>query len=501
MKIKEIKIENFKGFKDVNTFDVDSDMIFVVGENNSGKSSLFEAVNFVQNGIPKGKKEEILRNKSASANANVGVTLILQGRILDVIEAFSQPKFKEYIYTENHIETLKIRRQTEKTEWTDSRGKIKELTVKDIGVWSSSKKEYQNPSGISPAFKTLLESQFIWADTNPDDVSSFVDTKICGKLIKLAAGDFFTSKLWQDFKKLHKKTFTDGPNSLSKEIGSLEEDIRLVLDEQYGPTGVSFSFDIPDESSFIKMGDIELDDGVKTGKGEKGDGMQRALALALIQVYAKSLTAHPEREDILKPLFFFIDEPETFLHPRAQSSLVAALDKISKSNQIFITTHSPYLLRGFNKLRHKLVIFKKDKTTLSHTDITSKLGLFGKYSPSWGEINYLAYNIATNEFHNELYGRLQAIAIAEDNNNYSENKFDNYLRNQIGGTCVAMDWIKILKDKDSDGLQKTKAESRTLQTFIRNSIHHPENNENLEFTDSDLHKSIDQMVELLRGAI
>lgn len=32
------------------------------------------------------------------------------------------------------------------------------------------------------------------------------------------------------------------------------------------------------------------------------------------------------------------------------------------------------------------------------------LNIFGERSPSWGEINYFAFDIPSIEFHNELYG-------------------------------------------------------------------------------------------------
>ncbi len=76
---------------------------------------------------------------------------------------------------------------------------------------------------------------------------------------------------------------------------------------------------------------------------EKGSGMQRSIALALIQVYAESLTKIEEKE-IDKPYYLFIDEPEISLHPQAQRKLLDSLKEISKTKQVFVSTHSPFFV-------------------------------------------------------------------------------------------------------------------------------------------------------------
>ena len=121
---------------------------------------------------------------------------------------------------------------------------------------------------------------------------------------------------------------------------------------------------------------------------------------------------------------FFIDEPETFLHPQAQNKLLDALEKISSKSQIFIITHSPYLLKKYKKDTHSMNVFSKDKG-LNKVEPGKDFDLFGISSPTWGEINYYAFGVLSVEFHNELYGFIQAKAIVEDEKNYSEVEFEN----------------------------------------------------------------------------
>ena len=81
MKIDTLTIENFKGYFGKHTFKFNNRLVFIVGENNSGKSTIFEAISFILNGIPKGKTIDDLRNKNASADANVKVTLTITGKL------------------------------------------------------------------------------------------------------------------------------------------------------------------------------------------------------------------------------------------------------------------------------------------------------------------------------------------------------------------------------------------------------------------------------------
>jgi len=485
MHLRELIVENFKGFKGERKLTFDKDLTFFVGDNNSGKSSIFEALDFLKTGLPLTKKLDDLKNKNS--NGDINVTVKLQEGIECVINDFSEVKYLPYVFKENGIETL-IARRTSKASTIKQGKKNVEINIKKITLWNNTSRQFENPSGIDTVFKTLFETQFVWADTSPDEISDFGTTKICGRLLMGAIGDFFKSEQWDKFTQTHKETFHTGPNSLSSRTKSLEKRIQDILTDQYGLANVNFNFELPDVSSFIKSGEIDIDDGTKTSSKEKGTGMQRALALALIQVYADEICKHPDDPLKKKPLFLFIDEPETFLHPKAQEKLLEALGIISKVQQVFVTTHSPYLLKSFDPSRHTLYMCTKLKDT-NEAVPSSSLHLFGKSSPTWGEINYFAYGLLTVEFHNELYGFVQAKATTIDLNNYTEEIFDNYLVSKK--ITKSKTWIRENKDGTTTTLP------RTLQTYIRNYIHHPENTRNVIYTVMELKKSIEELLTLL----
>lgn len=497
MRIANITVKNYKIFREEHSIDFNSNLIYLVGDNNTGKSTLFEAVNFVKAGLPKEKKISDIKSKFANDSEHVVCTIKFVGRIKQIIKDFSEAKYEKYVFDERGVETLIIQRSSEERFITQSNKEIK-LDIKKVTIWNPESKQYENPSGIDAVIGTLFEAQFVWADSDPADVADFSSTKICGRLLSEAIGDFFQGNKWKKFVETHQDTFHGEGDSLSKRTKSVEDNIKSILETQYGKASIKFDFSLPDVSTFYKAGDILVDEvGDSTKLEYKGTGMQRAVALSIIQVYAQSMAYHPDDPGKSKPLFFFIDEPETCLHPKAQQNLLKALIEISKVRQIFVSTHSPYFLKGFNDESHDLVIFNRDNKNIKVTP--SKLLNLFKWSPSWSEINYKAYNLSTIEFHNELYGALHekyissAVDEADAEKRSRIKKFDLEILAQKDSKKQTMDWLELRKGKQEPSYLVTPS------TFIRNNAHHPESMQVGSYSEQDLLNSIQFMLSLLQS--
>ena len=233
----------------------------------------------------------------------------------------------------------------------------------------------------------------------------------------------------------------------------------------------------------MKQGSLHVDDGAgETPIGGKGTGMQRAVALGLIQLYARS-SALEESQDTT-PLLLMLDEPETWLHPNAQLRLGDALNKIGEKDQVFIVTHSPYLIRKFKADKHLLTVLT-GKGNNRRVDTSTTFGLFGTGEPTWGEINYRAFGVYSVEFHNELFGYVQRHLEAQkdDGKPAGTKEIGKFLEQQ--GVPIDKTWIRTPSRKSSDV---------TLPMFVRNSIHHPENQENDSVTEAELRQSIEYLV-------
>lgn len=484
MYISKIKLHNFKGFKGDHEIAFDKGVNFFVGDNNCGKSSVFEAIDFIRT---KKDRDEVITKTEIEGNSFVSVEIEFKGEDIEtIVEIDALKKYKSSIIDTNGEKSLRVMRSSEETEITQD-GKKKKLDIKNVRVFNPSTSQFENPTGIDNTIRALFDAQFVWADTNSGDISDFAKTKISGKIINAITKDFIISDTWKSFQNSHKETFGEGENSLAKTLKPVEQKIQSILSEQYGETEVRFSFSLPEIESFLKTGNISLsENGIETKSSEKGTGMQRALALALIQVYADISSS--DENGASKPILFFIDEPETFLHPQAQNKLLDALEKISDKSQIFIITHSPYLLKKYKKDTHSMSIFSKN-AGMNKVEAGNEFDLFGTSSPTWGEINYYAFGVLSVEFHNELYGFIQAKAILEDEKNYFEDEFEKYLVDK--GTNQDQPYIRLKKDGT------TESQTRTLPTKIRNIIHHPENTNNIKPTDQELKTSIESLIPLL----
>ena len=128
------------------------------------------------------------------------------------------------------------------------------------------------------------------------------------------------------------------------------------------------------------------------------------------------------------------------------------------------------------------------------------------FSPTWGEINYFSFGVASVEFHNELFGyiqeqfnrnQLQGLLEEEINEKQikkrigkltNENSFDEYLKES--GLSQNIQYVRQLSDGRLDKQQKT------LPMFVRNIIHHPENTNN-SFSNNQLIESIQLMIDII----
>ena len=493
MFISKIKLRNFKSFKGEHVIEFSEGVNFFVGNNNCGKTTIFKAIEFIQSG--KNKSDFITQGLEAE---NISVELEFKGADLSEIvndENLNLNKYSEYVIdNEDGTHSLRVLRSSQECEVTQGK-KTVSLDISKVRIYNPNSteeeeiKKFENPTGIDRTITALFDAQFVYSDIKNEDYQDFGKTKIIGKIINDITKEFQTGATWQEFQKAHKKTF--GDEGLGRILEGIGTKISTVLKEQYGDGEVQFNFGLPEIDNFFKTGTLLLsDNGISTSVSEKGTGMQRALALSLIQVYAGVLDN--EEGTLSKPIMFFIDEPETFLHPKAQDKLIDSLNKIAKRYQVFITTHSPYLLKKFDGRTQQINIFSKNEEGINYISDKRELNLFGISSPTIGEINYTAFGVNSVEFHNELYGFIQAKAIDEDEKNYYEKTFEEWLVNK--GVIQNKDYHRLLKNGN------TQQEKKTLPTLIRNIIHHPENQNN-SYTTEELEESTDLLLNILHSLV
>lgn len=161
-----------------------------------------------------------------------------------------------------------------------------------------------------------------------------------------------------------------------------------------------------------------------------------------------------------KNLIILIDEPELHLHPEIQKKFVDFLLEISKDFQVILTTHSPILVKQImNNENIKSIVVNKNKTISSISDL--KLSYL-----SSNEINYIAFGLATEEYHNELYEELKGLNGSSDT--YKD--FDNNFFIISKGEAKKYPW-------------RGHSNEVSLHTYVRNQIHHRKDNGEADYND------------------
>jgi hypothetical protein len=210
-----------------------------------------------------------------------------------------------------------------------------------------------------------------------------------------------------------------------------------------------------------------------------GSGIEMIVCLLFLETIA-SLS----REKVI----ILIDEPEMHLHPTLQDNLMKFLFDLSSNQQVIFSTHSPYFFK--NSLDHassSLLLANRDSSgNIALSDAREVNFTLFPWSPSWGEINFRAYSVCSVEFHNELYGRIQEIEGKE-----RELEVEQFFVS--AGHTKPKSWVRVSGGVAAAGYQTT------LMTFIRNTIHHPENRQNSNYTEAELKESITVMINIIEA--
>ena len=201
-----------------------------------------------------------------------------------------------------------------------------------------------------------------------------------------------------------------------------------------------------------------------------------------------------------RSVIFAFEEPETHLHPSAQIEMYETIKALSENPnyQVIITTHSPYIVKELAKDKITPIVIIRDEennvstiskfeeTLLSHDDYVSM-----------NEINYIAFEEPSVEYHQELFAFLQGGKQTVD-------QVDNLFKKEY-------DWFQVdnkgkLVITNGSPIEK----KHSLPYCVRNQIDHPtvdDTNDkkkhnaylnNSHFNEKEL---IRKSIEIMRNAI
>jgi predicted ATPase len=345
MEIKHINIKYFRSIKNIDI--VPAGINIFVGQNNHGKTNIFEAIEWFYNGS--GNVDELTFQHDK--NNTIEVEIEFNGAQEGIEKMLNEKKkevLKKFLGSED---TIKIRRMS-----IDS--KKREIFNENKDTWVA------NPAGFDNALNDLLPTlEYVKTENTLKDVSSYKKgTPIAQMLSGVLSAILSEDPQYQKFQKDFEELFSDDNSAVRRQLDNLSDKVEGFLQKQFPDCSkVEFTIGQPSFDDLLKNFDTEIDDGVRTKADEKGDGMQRALMLAILQTYCEFRKENKERS---KNFVFLIDEGELHLHPSAQRKLKEALKDISQNgDQVLLNTHSPVLIADRDESQKLFKVEKVNKIT------------------------------------------------------------------------------------------------------------------------------------------
>lgn len=351
MFIKQVSIENYKclsnesGAIDLGVPDgknPGSGLTILVGENGTGKTSVLEAIHFLMES-PYNTQNRINIRDFCDPSQKIKITASMSNQF-----KYKMPENYrgQFFYASGVQFEAKVRD-------LKSKGKFLSPPLTASCKVISDNIKYRNEEG-KESDKSIEDYHKSFEDSRlEDDISVFYFDKSRSR--QIAKGTYKTTfeRITDDLNWKFYKSIKDNPELKVEFLGRIAGDYfnRVVETTQKG-LGVKISEEIrsffqrdglakirielmhllwPFSDSFFAV--REDDDMLQIPIHKLGSGIEMIFTLLLL----RSISSRAKGS-----IVYLIDEPEMNLHPQAQTQLFNLLLEESKSEQIVVSTHSPY---------------------------------------------------------------------------------------------------------------------------------------------------------------
>ncbi len=481
MKLRKAAYENYRGIQNCIEIDYGNTSIFV-GRNDAGKSTLLRGLDLFLNNT------EALPDiaNAFTESGTCSIELAFEGPFppITIDEAIPTSFESELLLDENN--QLRI-----KKEWDATKSQIKPVTyirrkthgdedflleterqlitrcrANDIETQKANGEEFNNPEKREKLREKFAETgkevAFVWEKL---PTSGSTRAKQIHDQVKSALPTFeyfradtvlseAEASIQRHFRGIASKAMIEAG------IGDVETKVREVLDGVLEEISTKMNQVLPDSDQVGSSVNFDWSKGVNTGFKSvndqaalpltfRGDGFRRITMMSYFEYLAE------EKAGADQKMIFGFEEPETFLHPKAQEQLHEKLLGLENSGyQVVVTTHSP------------IVVGASDTSTISH--ITSESGNYN-VEQNVDNIQLIADDLGItpdNQFI-RLFERAKVLVLVEGPDDVSsfnymaqlyrdENKIPATFEEQeivlvpIGGCDSVMHWVNlnILNDLD-----------------------------------------------------
>ncbi|WP_454732380.1 MULTISPECIES: ATP-dependent nuclease [Cupriavidus] len=330
MLLEKLKITNFCSCRDV---DLDLRAYNpIIGYNNSGKSNIVRAVNWLL------KKSVLSPEKFFDQNQPVIVEGVVSGVAakMHLLPPLQQRQVTPYVIDDK----LSFRRKQDTPGGSarDVRIEVKD----DQGNWVA------NPTGLDNAIGVLFPDPiYVQAmDDAESDVGKATAKNTIGLLLKYVIDQIVENQVAINAVQAalaQVEQHLNGPARLN-ELSQLELDASAAIRSFFPGLALHLDIKTPKLEELVKSAEVSLSHagGVSRSFASFGHGAQRTVQMALIKLLASRAAAGQNGHGTVVLL---IDEPELYLHPQAIEILRDSLKSLSSHGfQVIFSTHSPLLI-------------------------------------------------------------------------------------------------------------------------------------------------------------
>lgn len=437
MKIKTIKIRNFRGYKDEITIEF-CDLTSFVGKNDIGKSTILEALDIFfndGNGVIKIDKDDINKRAVSEGETEIYISVCFEdlpntiiidatnettlqseyllniNSQLEIIKKYSNAnKAKVFIKANHPINTsccdLLLKKNAElkriieqQNIQCDDRNKN---SVMRKAIWNNYNEDLQLAE-IEIDITKGDDVKSIW-----DKLSSFLPLYTLFQSDRKNSDN--DSEVQDPLKEAAKQILSEP--ELSRKLLEIASEVKNKLQEvsnstldklrEINPNIASSLNPIIPSAETLKWQDVFKNLSI-SGDGDipinkRGSGIKRLVLLSFFRAEVE------RRRTNSQSVIYAIEEPETSQHTEHQKILIKALLSLANNpnTQIIITTHSAMIVKELDFENLRLISEDNGVKTVSAV-MPNQLPY-----PSLNEVNFLAFSEISEEYHNELYGFIEA---------------------------------------------------------------------------------------------
>jgi predicted ATP-dependent endonuclease of OLD family len=227
-------------------------------------------------------------------------------------------------------------------EWKEAAGKFIDVHRDEI-PWKKERRE--NPKGYTGVLKGALpEFIYILAVRDISEETKVAKTNPFGQLINSMLEKISGEQkdiISKQLKEIEKQLNRSEEGERIAEIKEIEDHLNKLMSELMD-CDIEIEMDMPQLREVFGAAKIYADDGVRTTIETKGHGMQRSMIFTILRAYAE--LAHVQKAGQKaeeRTTIFAIEEPELYLHPQSQRTLMSVFREIASGrDQVIYSTHS-----------------------------------------------------------------------------------------------------------------------------------------------------------------